>query len=366
MRRVILISVLLVLAGCGGQTTTTPTAEPSPSQTATVSPTATPTATSTLTATPTATPWPSPTATPAAPDNPWRADPITVAINDTEASERIRDQVVAALDFWESHSDSTLYSDLNFTITEANSDADVLIRVEEAVDTCGNSYDEAGVGCAPMPDEYGFSEQTVIRMEAGFTPESRETILKHEFGHTLGLGHNAPLDIMDAQVQLTGLPKTDAVEKQNPWKQSTISIYVDYSAVPEPIRADHRGQVDHAITYYQDGAEGFTPENVTIQTVENAEDADITVEFADRSNIGTSDQLSNGTVYGSNTDSDRALEVFTDAEIRLAYDVEGEYRLTSYNFGYWLGYSFGAPPKELPPPWKQDDITYQDDWWVRA
>jgi predicted Zn-dependent protease len=353
----------VLVAGCGGQSATqtdTATQTDRPTATSTATPTSTPTATST----PTPTALPTPTLAP--PDNPWGKTPITVAIDDSAVDESVRAQLSTALAYWESNADDTEYTDLSFEIIEDTERADVVVEVTEDLRVCGSRLEPESVGCAPYPGSDGFDSQATIYMEAGYTPESRVTILKHEFGHTLSLTHGMDLEIMNPELSLTNLPQTNAVDKANPWEQDTIRIYVDDSAVPQPIRDDHERYVKHAIGYYQDGAEGFTPDNVTLERVESAEDADITVSFGDRSDIGDSDQVSNGSVYGSDSDNDGRLEVFTEAEIQLAYNVEGEYGITSYNLGYWIGYSFAAPPADHAPPWERDDITYTDHWWDRA
>lgn len=357
--------LLVVLAGCGGQSPApTETAEPTPSVTETVR--STPTETATATPTTTATPRPTATSTPRPPDNPWGKSPVTVAVSAGGIDESVRPSLAEALSFWESNLDETEYSELTFQIINDTDEADVVVEVTEELSMCGDRLEPQNVGCAPYPGPDGFDGQATVNMEAGYTAESRVAILKHEFGHTLGLTHDAPVDIMNPELSLTNLPQTDAVDKENPWEKDTIYIHVNDSAVPEPIRDDHGRHVDHAISYYQDGAEGFTPENVSIERTDSSEGADITVTFRDRSDIGDRDEWSSATVYGTDSDDDGRLEVFTDTEIELAYNVEGDYGVTSYNLGYWIAYSFAAQEGEYPPPWEQDTITYEDHWWQRA
>jgi len=361
MRRAVLLAMLLILAGCGGQSSTAPTetSTPAPTTTSPLAPTGTPTATSTPTATATQTPTP--------PDNPWETDPITVAINDSVAYEPIQPQVQKALEFWEINAMQTPYRDVKFMLIENKKEADLVIRVDRFIELCGSKLADDYVGCSPKPgNDDAFDEQPVVRIERGYTADSRVTILKHQLGYVLGLTQDSDIDVMDPELNLTNLPQTDAVDKPNPWEKPTVRIYVDYSGAPVPIREDHREQVENALGYYQDGAEGFTPENVTIEQVESADRADITVKFDDRSNIGDRDEISNATVTGSDTDSDGRVERFTEATIYLGYNVEGEYGITSYNLGYWIAYSFAAQPGEYPPPWEQDGITYRDEWWKRA
>jgi hypothetical protein len=290
---------------------------------------------------------------------------VTVAVAGDDA-ESLRPQLAEALSFWESNLEHSRYSEITFEIVADVDEANIVIEPTEDLAVCGNRLDPESVGCAPLPGDDGFSGQTTIHIETGYTDESQVTILKHEIGHTLGLTHDASMDIMQPRLALTNLPQTDAVDKANPWEQETIHIHVNDSAVPEPIRDEHDNHVGHAIGYYQDGGEGFFPENATLERTESPEDADITVTFGDRSDIGDRDQWSDATVYGTDSDDDGRLEVFTEADIQLAYNVEGDYGITSYNLGYWIAYSFAAQPGEYPPPWEQDDITYEDHWWQRA
>ncbi|MFB6187290.1 MAG: matrixin family metalloprotease [Halobacteriaceae archaeon] len=358
MRTALVLVCLVLLAGCGGQT---------PAGTATPTTGATPTSTPTPTAsqTPTATETPSSIQT-SEPDNPWGVETISVGIDSSTVKQPIRSQVESALEYWEASSSMTPYRDIRFELVNDTSNANILIQVQDDLSQCGLKFNESTVGCTRLPGEDGFSDQVIVRMESGYTADSRLIILKHELGHTLGVDHGSTLEVMQGAIQLAKLPQTDAVNKSNPWDKATVNIYANYSGVPEPIRTHHRKQVSHAISYYQNGAEGSMPNNVSVETVESPQEADIIVEFADRMDVGGRDQLSNASVYGSNLDEDRRLERYTSAEIRLAYDVEGQYRITAYGLGYWIAVLLGSSDEELPPPFADDSITYQDEWWKRA
>jgi hypothetical protein len=360
MYRAVFLALLLVLAGCGSQPSPAPGSGLTPIDTATSSPT--PTAKSSATAT--ASPEPTATATPTPPDNPWGVDPITVAINDSVAYESVRPQVREALEYWEGNANVTAYRDLNFTLVDDRDEADLVIRVDRSIASCAS---DTANGCSPTPGNDGtFEERPVIRIERGYTADSRARLLKQQLGYVLGLSPGSGIEIMNPELNLTTIPRTDAFNLSNPWRKSTVYIHVNYSGAPAPTREAHREQVDHALTYYRNGAEGFTPPNVTIERVDSASEADMTVAFAESSTIGERSQFSDAAIFGRDTDDDGRLEVFTKVTIRLGFDVEGEYRLTAYNLGYWIAYGFAAQPGEYPPPWEDDSITYRDDWWTRA
>lgn len=57
-------------------------------------------------------------------------------------------------------------------------------------------------------------------------------------------------------------------------------------------------------------------------------------------------------------------ERYTNATIRMAYDVETEDGVIGYTAGFWMAYVLGATGEDFPPVWT-DDVTYRDEWWTR-
>lgn len=347
----VVAAVLLAGCGAGGPSTATRTTGAGTS-TAPDTPTATPTPTATATATP-------------APsyDNPWNERVVTVEVVGTERD--VRPLVKRALSYWEANAaPETAYNEVEFRLVDSARTADVQVRVTEIL-RCGGTVDSA-VGCAPLPGDDGRHRgQVDVRVAPGYTDASTVSILKHEFGHTLGLGHTSKLPFMTAANELRTLPQTDAANRTNPWGQSGIAVYVDRSAVPAGLNDTVVEQMTHVFTYFNNGGEGATPPNVTLTRTDSRAEADVVIELVRNDEIENRD-YANGWWYGTNPDTDERLETVTNATVRVAYNVNRADGYIGWATGYYVAAALQASYDDLPPPWSDEDVTYRDEWWTRA
>lgn len=349
----IALGLMLIIAGCGGS------ASSSAPTSSTVQPES-----STVPATPTSTPTPTSTATPPPLyHNPWNKETIHVAI-ENPTDRNYQPIVRQALRYWETDGQKWAdWVDLRFSIISDSktANADAIIRFG-SVSTCATG-DEGVVGCAPYPPGGSFEQTPTAKISTNYTNESTKSVVKHEVGHLLGVEHKQTPKFMQAESELVGLPQMDAVDRPNPWGQDTLRIYIDDSAVPVPLEETVMTQVDHAISYYNDGGEGATPGGVELVLTERQADADVVIEAVRNSDIENRAYAS-VQYYGTDPDDDRALEQVENGTIRVAYNVAGETGYMGYYTGEYLGLLLTLE-SDPAPPWEDDDITYRDEWWER-
>lgn len=351
----LVVAGLVVLAGCSAGDSTSTTV---PAPTATSVPT-TPSNRAPTNATSTEPPPPSY-------DNPWNASVIKVAV-ENPAGRSYDSQVRTALQWWEANADDHLaYEDVRFEVIDNPYEAH--IEIVFATDITGCTGSDGVVGCAPFPNggEFSTAVTQTVEIKRGYTNRSTTTIIKHELGHTLGLHHVPQPSFMASENRLKTLPQRDAVDKANPWAQSDISVYVDRSAVPAGINDTVRTEMDHVFTYFNNGGEGATPPNATLTRGNSRTTADIVVEVVRSDDIDGRDTYVTGHWYGIDPDDDGRLETVTNATIRVAYNVRTEDGYVGWATGYYVAASLQATYEDLPPPWSDDGITYEDEWWTRG
>ena len=159
------------------------------------------------------------------------------------------------------------------------------------------------------------------------------------------------------------LPRTDAVNKSNPWTTDDLRVYVDYAGATAD-RETLRFQLAQAVRYYDDGAEGSVPANVSFTLVEDRSTAQIVVGFnQEREGCPTDEPRSCGFRQGFDPDGDGALEYYTNATVVLN-DIDAA--ATGWHLGYWLGVLMGHDrPEEFAPPFR--DASYEErrsEWWT--
>lgn len=333
---VIACALLVVLAGCAG-TGVPPSTSPGSDATATgtatgVTPAAT--STSTVATTPSTPSTPVPTVTePPAADNPWRRTPIVVGVRDTTNSGRNYTRLVrAAVDYWRTTGRNFTAYEPAFSVRADASTPDLVVTILSKVPYCNGRYGDDIVGCAPVlhrTDPVG--NHVTVEIQGGLANTSTYEVMRHEFGHVLGLAHDeGPDHVMS--------PRSDVYKRLN-------RVAVDYAADAD---AYHRrrsdAQVGHALDYYASGADGFLDADVTFARVQNASDADIVVNVTDRGR-------------------DRSTATLTDGRYVITVDdIPLEHR--GWHVGYWLGFYFGAnTTRDLPPPFDVPDGDPRSDWW---
>lgn len=135
-------------------------------------------------------------------DNPWGADPVRVYIDKQLPPDDVEHFVVDALDYWEENAEDYTEFSVNFTLTDDERRAHLIIAFRDdltGLDKCGIegplSYK---MGCAPVHTEAGETRQSTIYIWRGvMNKDHADTVVKHEIGHTLGLNHSdPPADVM--------------------------------------------------------------------------------------------------------------------------------------------------------------------------
>lgn len=366
--RALLLVLLVLLAGCGGSveevdtTTAQTTQTPSPTQ-VTTSETATEpveTTTESTTETPTTTP---------RPDNPWNSKNVTVTIQyKVNESRDISPLVNETLQYWNNHSDEYgAYSDVQFVSAPHKFFADIVVVVVPEIESCGEGDTDTTVGCASVLDEY--DTPTVperVRVVAGYSDNSTTQILKHEFGHIMGVEHGEePMPLMEPIGQHTYLSQPDAADRALPWRDSTLSVYVDTGNVTSHDKDEVNEQINHALSYYEGGADGHVPKNVSFTRTENRSAADIRISIPDDAFECAGERMREGScgMYRAyDTDTDDAFEYYSRWSIRVR-NIDRD--AVSWHVGYWLADAFGLSKDELPEPFVDaDHDDRRSDWWV--
>ncbi|MFB6123334.1 MAG: matrixin family metalloprotease [Haloferacaceae archaeon] len=304
------------------------------------------------------------TATPAsAGTNPWGTDPVVVAVdNEGEPGRAFESHLRAAVAYWEANAERYAGYPVAYEVRPNAANPDVVVEFVRNVPDCGAAED--AVGCAPLVTAAGqIDRPETVWIKTGLSDESTRLVLKHEFGHTLGLGHDdAPREVMQAASVLYTEPQPNATDRAFPWDDAEFTVAVDATNASDPDGA--REQVSHALDYYESGAPG-TPSNVTFTRVGGAdagdEQAEVVVRFGATETCSKPEGSCVNTV-GTDPDGDGAIEVYTRAEIVL---LSVDTPAVGWHVGYWLAFVFGAESDaEKPPPFR--DADYRDrrsEWW---
>lgn len=291
---------------------------------------------------------------------PWGTGPVVVAVNDSAAGNRsVVPLVEAAVDYWNRNSLQYGEYGAQFRVVPNASEPDVVVRFREVVPCQGET---GWLGCAPVYNATSdAAAPSYVDVRTGYTNDSTTQTLKHEFGHLLGLTHgDDPSPLMNASHDAVRLPAPNVSQRSNPWPDDTVTVYVDYGDEPGDRRETIAAQVDRTLDYYEGGADGHVPANVTFVRVETASEADVVVSFpADptcRNGAGSC-----GRTFGRDVDADGRLEHYTKSQIEIS-GVQPD--AVGWHLGYWLGSALGATDRsELPPPFRSDD-NRQGAWWA--
>ncbi|MFC7210370.1 hypothetical protein ACFQL3_07765 [Natronoarchaeum sp. GCM10025321] len=133
------------------------------------------------------------------PDRPWGELPVTVSLDDRTDGGRqgFEALLVEGMEYWEARSEEFAGYGIEYAFDPDRDDTDVIVELVENVQTCSvDGHNREAVGCAPVI--VGDAPDTAtIEIKDGFSDELTLTTIKHEFGHTLGLGHDDdPVEIM--------------------------------------------------------------------------------------------------------------------------------------------------------------------------
>jgi len=356
----------LVLAGCSSTGSPTPATETSTidqPETDTMTPIQTPTETPTPTPTPTTTPTPTPTPTPLPPQNPWRKETVTVGVNDSATADRSYSTwVFEAIKYWNSDGKSYATYPVELRFDPDAENPDIEIRFIPEIPECGLIDGGTTIGCAPtLNTDSTPADPEIVEVRSDMVAESTRKTVIHELGHVLGIEHNQPpYTYMNEITDPTYYNKTDATDRVHPWHTDEITVAYNLSEIPAYERANTLEQLGRALDYYNEGADGFTPENVTFRLIENETTADIWIKVDDDPYQG--DHASIGEVYGINIDDDEYLEYYT------SYDIYIDGILTErrgWHAGFWIANALGEDDEtQFPPPFRNtDSADDRENWW---
>lgn len=343
-RRLLVICVVVAAAGCVGPL---PADGPLPGSTAGHDPGG---------ASTTSTPLPE------AARNPWRSAEVVVGVDGRASPNRSYVPLVErAVAYWNGPGRPNATYPATFRVDPDAPDPDLVVVVRERV-TCVDHADV--LGCAPVLRASDRPPRpVVVEVAAGFDDETTVTIIEHELGHVLGIRHGEPPQpLMAPRFAAATLPHTDAVDKANPWTTDDLRVYADLSTAtgdPETLRF----QLRQAVAYYDDGAEGHVPANVSFSLVDDRSRAQVVVVFdRDREGCSTAEAQSCGSWSGYDPDRDGALEYYTNATI-VVNGVDDA--AVGWHVGYWLGVLMGHDrPEERAPPFRDaSPEERRSAWW---
>lgn len=292
--------------------------------------------------------------------DPWPGSPTVVAIDATATDGRPVEGLVAdALAYWARNDDRYADYTTTFVLRPNATDPDVVVEFVPNLTACGADHNETTVGCAPVLSTQALADRpTTVRVETGYTNASTTLILKHEFGHVLGLDHSdEPTLLMVAWTdRLQTFPQPDATDRALPWNDATLSVYVDRATLPGSDAQIDR-QIGAAMAYYNGGADGYVPAELSLTRTDDRAAADIVVTGRDL------DRQSNETLLGESVDTDPAIEYYTHQTILIDTDLDPA--TLGWHVGFYLGDSLVAPDRiaDLPPPFDDPRTDDRREWW---
>ncbi len=291
--------------------------------------------------------------------NPWNAEEVVVAV-DAPPSDggEYSDAVAAAVDYWNENDVRYGSYSVNFVLRPDATQPDVLVDFTSTVICHG----ETGLlGCAPVLNASSDpGDTTIVQINTEYGPETIQRTIKHEFGHLLGIRHGeAPMPLMGRLQEVDTEPQENVSDRQNPWQTDRIEVYVEYGDVTEDREAAVREQVQHALSYYDGGAEGTVPQDVEFVETDSKADAEIIVRFFDdpwcRDGPGSC-----GETRGIDSDDDDTVEYHSKSWIALS-DVRTE--AVGWHVGYWIGASMGVDDRGEMPTVFQQGTNRTGTWW---
>lgn len=298
--------------------------------------------------------------------DPWptKSEVVVNLSVETESTRAWAPLIEASLDYWDAAETGYGNYTENFVFRPDAERADVTVSIVEDISACGYEIGSL-VGCANYYGRDVLAEPvTDIRIEAGYTNETTVDIIKHEFGHVYGRNHGQePTDVMSERiVNATLLPKLDAGNRTNPYRENPIEVFVDYDSFDHP-RDEIRFQVGKAVSYYDVGSSPHVSDALEVTLTRNRSAAEIVVDEGQITFCeGGSGAGSCGIAYGSNEDSDPNFEYYSFQNITI----QGlDTPTIGWHVGYWMAFTVGGAtsPDELPAPFRNADYEKRTNWW---
>ncbi|MFC7228458.1 matrixin [Salinirubellus salinus] len=311
---------------------------------------------------PVSTPTPRPTLAPG--ESPFPDRPLVVSVsNEVNQSRDFEPLVAETLAYWEANAEQYAGYEVDYRLDPDATDPDFSVRFVAGIDECGSERGHPA-GCAPVVEKRGqFDPPHDVRIQGGFSDASTLAVLKHEFGHTLGLRHDdAPAEVMRAESVLTTLPRTDAVNESYAWNGSELSVYVDLGATPQRDRDELNRQVDETLAYFERGAGETVADDVSFVRTQNRTAADVVIQVGGETPCER-DRGSCRYVGGLDPDGDGRLETFERLEV---YVLGLEPEAVGWHVGRHVGYGLSLNTEDEYPEPLQTDASFgerRSDWW---
>lgn len=268
--------------------------------------------------------------------SPWGERTLTVAVETPGTDANVTPAVREAAAFWSENAEPYVGYAADLRVDPDAADPDITVRFVGSIESCAGT--KHAVGCAPIAGDR-VRRPAVVKIRAGLDEESTVRVLKHEFGHALGLRHgDAPLDVMHPEMAVATTPKPNATDRAYPWANRTLAVYVDATGTADAEATD--AAVDRALRYVEAADE--LP-SVTFRRVDAEADADVVVRVRDDPDP---DGCSCFRLRGPDPDRDGAPEEYRRLTISLQ---DASIDTVAWRVGDWLSYALGSEERADRP-----------------
>lgn len=343
------------VAGPTGETPTTPPV-------ASATPTATTVGRSTI---PPSTATLAPADAPLSGMSPWGGETVVVAVANAATPERNVTALVAeTIDYWAARDERYGAYAVDFALRRDAEDPDLIVRFADEIDCEGHT----AVGCAPrLNGSIRFDPPATVWVRAGFNDRRTRRVLRHEFGHVLGIKHCEPPYAVMAHARYcepgTVPDAPGATDRPLPWPDADLAVHVSLANVAPSAENGTREQVDRAIAYVDDGAGGSLPANLSLSAAERPWAADVAIRFSDDPPCPGGGEAVCYRRSGPDYDTDGETEFYTNATVILGAEVDVAAR--GWYAAWALAHLLGLDDEELPPALA--DAGYAErraEWWT--